>query len=596
MTHRKFSKLIFAPLLVIVLVMSLTGCGTTPEPDDDNNGVELQIDSNNTMEPVEPDPVTEEKIREIDYTSSDSVLDFAVGTWTLVDNKRGTAYGELNVHEDGTCDFYDMSDDKTLNGTLSFNERPGAFISGITGYELTFSGLEDAYDCNSDTGTSIGLFRLCQSAGKDYMYLEETSDWQSNVAYYILCKEDGYYDDLNWMFIRDNDITFEEAPFTDNDLHTFTAMVLESGYHRLLLQRVAGAESESLNEKNQLRYMAAQFYLFPDEEAVWYDYSSDPDLSYVLDQAALKDKYPATIYDIMTDSSGHIISIHEQERTAYGNYEEYLLKQHVFIDGTFFEINSNPFDIKDFGSIADQITDYEQLDEYLILESHVDPHRNEYMIFDMRYACPLTKLYGCNFIHGDNIWDSFYSYMNAIYDYEGHLIYTVDDGTEICGLAFNGDNIRIEYWKDDYETVYEDEIERPECLNTPIHEYLKYTHHQTGDNWRNFINNAPDDAIIMGMVNPPEDKYLSYCSPDEIEKDGTDVLYIVALRDNICITFDKQCYYVLEKKGDLWMFILTIPEGAPRQTLTITTSDFRPIAEWEITTISGESDIRWIFK
>ena len=123
MTHRKFSKLIFAPLLVIVLVMSLTGCGTTPEPDDDNNGVELQIDSNNTMEPVEPDPVTEEKIREIDYTSSDSVLDFAVGTWTLVDNKRGTAYGELNVHEDGTCDFYDMSDDKTLNGTLSFNER-----------------------------------------------------------------------------------------------------------------------------------------------------------------------------------------------------------------------------------------------------------------------------------------------------------------------------------------------------------------------------------------------------------------------------------------------------------------------------------------
>ncbi len=44
------------------------------------------------------------------------------------------------------------------------------------------------------------------------------------------------------------------------------------------------------------------------------------------------------------------------------------------------------------------------------------------------------------------------------------------------------------------------------------------------------------------------------------------------------------------------MFILTIPEGAPRQTLTITTSDFRPIAEWEITTISGESDIRWIFK
>ena len=36
MTQRKLSKLFVAPLLVIILVMSMIGCGKTPEPDDDN--------------------------------------------------------------------------------------------------------------------------------------------------------------------------------------------------------------------------------------------------------------------------------------------------------------------------------------------------------------------------------------------------------------------------------------------------------------------------------------------------------------------------------------------------------------------------------
>lgn len=562
-------------------------------PDHD---VELHLDSYNTMDPIEPDPVVEEKIREIDYTSPDSVLEFAVGTWTLVDNVTGTAYGELNVYEDGTCDFYKMTDRKTFNGTLSFIARPGAFISGITGYELTFSGLDDAYDSWTDVDTSGGLFRMCQSAGKDYMYLEEIGNGGSCVAYYLLSDEEDYYNDMNWMFIRDNDITFEESPFTSNDLNNFTAMVLESRDGGLLLQRLAGAESESEMEYTGLKFMAAQFYVFPDEEAVWYDYGSDPDLSYVLDEAALKEKYPATIYDIMTDYSGHIISMHELDREAYGNYEEYLLDQSVSISGTSFELNGFEYDISFYGGIGDLITDYQQINNYLVLESHVNPHRSEYMIFDLRIAWPLKNLYGCNFICGDNIWDSFYSDMNAVYDYEGHLIHTVDDGTEICGLSFEGDKIKIEYWKDDYDTVYEEEIERPECLNAPIYEFMEFKHHQTANTWENFTNNAPDDALIMGMINPPEDESWIYHHPYWVENNGSDVLYIVALQNDLKVTFDGVNYYDLEKKGDFVPFSLTVPEGAPRQTLTITNKDLEPIGEWEITTISGESDIRWIFK
>ena len=665
MTHRKFSKVFVAPLLVMVLVMSLIGCGKTPEPDEDeddeekyelildpgfeadetfyaegekvkvyyniiatdtdyrfytdsddvdlsidysdkkgyiikfrmpDHDVELHLDSYNTMDPIEPDPVVEEKIREIDYTSPDSVLEFAVGTWTLVDDKTGTAYGELNVYEDGTCDFYKMTDRKTLTGTLSFIARPGAFISGITGYELTFSGLEDAYDCWIDTDTSGGLFRLCQSAGTEYMYLEEIGNGGSNVAYYLLSDEEDFYNDMNWMFIRDNDITIKESPFTSNDFDSFTAMVVESGDGGLLLQRLAGAESESVTEYTGFRFMAAQFYVFPDEQAVWYDYSSDPDLSFVLHEGVLNEKYPATIYDIKTDSRGDIISMSELDHAAYGDYEEYPLSQSVSVDGTSFEINDYVFDIESYGCIGDLITDYEQMGDYLILESHVNPHRSEYMIFDMRIAWPVKTLYGCNFIHGNNIWDSCYSDMNAVYDYEGHLIHTVDDGTEICGLSFEGDILKIEYWKDDYDTVYEEEIERPECLNSPIYYFAEFKHHQTAQKWVNFRNLAPDDALIMGMVNPPEDESWIYHHPLWVESNGSDVLYIVALQTDIKVTFDRINYFDFEEKGDFYAFSLTIPEGAPRQTLTITTNNLEPIAEWEITTISGESDIRWIFK
>ncbi|MBR3573960.1 MAG: hypothetical protein IKN97_02155 [Lachnospiraceae bacterium] len=663
MTQRKLSKLFVAPLLVIILVMSMIGCGKTPEPDNDtddeekyelildcgfeadetfyaegekvkvyyniiatdtdyrfytdsddvdlsidysdkkgyiikfkmpDHDVELHVDSHNTMDPIEPDPVIEEKVREINYNSPESVLDFTVGTWTLVDDKTGTAYGELNVYEDGTCDFYKMADRKTLTGTLSFMARPGAFISGITGYELTFSGLKDAYDCWTDTDTSGGLFRLCQSAGTDYMYLEEIGNGGSNVAYYLLSDEEDFYNDMNWMFIRDNDITIKESPFTSNDFDSFTAMVVESGDGGLLLQRLAGAESESVSEYTGFRFMAAQFYVFPDEQAVWYDYSSHPDLSLVLNEAALNEKYPSTIYEVMTDSSGDIISMSELDHAAYGDYEEYPLSQSVSVDGTSFEINDYVFDIETYGCIGDLITDYEQMGDYLILESHVNPHRSEYLIFDMRVAWPVTTLYGCNFIHGNNIWDSFYSDMNAVYDYEGHLIHTVDDCTEICGLSFEGENIKIEYWKDDYETVYEEEIEKPECLNSPIYYFAEYKHHQTALTWSYFRKYGTSDDLFMVMVNPPEDEAWLYNMPQELEKDGSDIIYVIALQDETRIEFSNGDYEFLDK-GQVAAYSLTIPEGAPRLTLFAETPDGRT-SEWEIGVISGESDIRWIFR
>ena len=662
MKYQNFKKLLMTPMLIIILVMSLIGCGQAAPADDEDDDdeekyelildrgfkcdeteyaegdkvkvyydiiatdtdyrfytdsddvdltvdysdkkgyiikfrmpdhdVELHVDSYNTMEPyIEPSVTDENDIKWIDYTSPDSVLEFAVGEWKLVDKETGTVYGKLNVYEDGTCDYYNMKDSNTLYGSMSFNAPAGAFISGIHGYELTFSGLESAYDAWRDEDTSSGLFRFAQTAGRDYMYLEELGNGGSSVAYYVLAGLDEFDYDFRWVFTRDNDVTVEGSPIQNG---YFFAMLMENGSNGVLLQEVAEAVGESQNEYTGFRFMAAQFYDFPGKEAAWYKYSSKIDFTYVLDKDRLDDSYPAIIYEVTTDSRGDIISIREVERAAYGEYELYSLEQYVTVDGTTFDINDYVFDISDFGGIGNAIMDYQVFGDYVIIESHINPHRSEYMIFDMRSAWPVNMLYGCNYIFEDYVWDGFYSDMDTVYDYEGHPVYTVD-GTEICGLSFSEDGsmIDIEYWKDTSGTVYEDSIERPDCLNAPIYALAQYRHHQNANNWVFFTNYAPTNALYMAMVNPPEDESWIYYMPYELEDGGTDILYVIALQDDTRIDFGDGMYDILSK-GEMAAFSLTVPEGAPRLTLTAETPDGR-ISEWGITMISGRDDTRWIF-
>ena len=664
MTYQKFKKLFVTPMLIVILVMTLIGCGQAAPADDEDDDdtemyelildpgfksdeteyaegdkvkvyfdiiatdtdyrfytdsddvditvdysekkgyvikfrmpdhdVELHVDSYNTMEPyIEPSVTDENGIKEIDYSSRASVLEFAVGEWKLVDKETGTAYGKLNVYDDGTCEFYDMQNEITLDGSMAFTIPYGSFINRYYGYELTLSGLEAAYDTWTNKDTSSGIYRFAQTVGRDYMYLEEIGNGQSSIAYSVFTDLNILDHEMCWVFTRDNDVTVEESTVQNGD---FYAMLIETGSNGLLLQEVAEAEGESMYEYTGFRFMAAQFYDFPGKEAVWYDYSSNVDLSYVLNDSGLSDRYPGIIYEVTTDSRGDIVFMREIDRAEYGNYELYPLEQYVTLDGASFIVNDmDQFEMSDLGGIANEITDYEVFGEYIILETHINPHRSEYMVFDMRSAWPIAIFYGANYIYGDHVWDGFYSDMDTIYDYEGHPIYTVD-GSEICGLSFSEDGsmIDIEYWKNNSDTLYEESIERPECLNDPIHAYAQFRHHQNANNWKYFTGSAPDDALFMVMVNPPEDESWIYYMPNEIEEDGSDSVYIVSLQEELTLTFDDTMYYVVPK-GRFINFSLTVPEGAPRLTLKAESPDGRT-AEWDVTMISGQDDIRWIFK
>ena len=73
-----------------------------------------------------------------------------------------------------------------------------------------------------------------------------------------------------------------------------------------------------------------------------------------------------------------------------------------------------------------------------------------------------------------------------------------------------------------------------------------------------------------------------------------DHVYVVALKQDMEFVIDGKTSYN-QGKGWNYRFDVTVPEGAPNYTVIATTADGQTI-EWPITTISGEKDLRWIFK
>ena len=103
---------------------------------------------------------------------------------------------------------------------------------------------------------------------------------------------------------------------------------------------------------------------------------------------------------------------------------------------------------------------------------------------------------------------------------------------------------------------------------------------------------APDDALFMVMVNPFYDDAWDFFQPEFID-DGSDIVYVVALADDLQFSFGDDTYITLPK-GGIHAYALTVPEGGPSYYLTASTPDGRE-ATWPVAIISGKDDIRWKF-
>lgn len=556
------------------------------EEDDTDEDEDESEDEDNEDEP------SEISITELDYSDPDSILAFAAGEWTFVDLETGNEYARIRIKEDGECEFERLDTGRKCDGTILFDEYLDDNFPGVHRYEITLGDLIDTFDCWTDTDTSAGRFMIAQSAGYDYMYLEELGNGGSNISYQVFSSSDSDYDYLmKWLLIRENDVTHEEGLQKNAK---FYAQIIANTDDGLLVQRLDDITFEALHEYTDFRFLGAYMDESNYQQASLCTINDDADMSGVLDTSVLERPYPLTVFQVYTDSEGNIEEIHDVEDAAYGRYEIHPLEQDVSFEFDTFTINGWEHTLDEYGIEGNAIMDIEVFGDELIIDTHINPHMSEYTIFNMRSAWPEHKFYGAIFIHGEKIWDSFYSYMDTVYDYEDHPIYTVD-GTEIFDLSFSedGSQIIIGYWKEDYEEEYEVIIDRPECVNAPHYAYADFARHRTAENWNEFMSYAPDDALFMVMVNPHSDDAWDFNMPMNVGE-GSDNVYVISLQNGTEFSIGDTKPEIRDK-GEIVSYWVAVPEGAPIYTLHAETPDGRS-AEWDVSWISGKDDTRWIFK
>lgn len=573
--------------------IGLSGCaGNVADQNVHQEEDEADEDEDESEDEDNEDEPSEITITELDYSDPDSILAFASGDWTFVDLETGSEYARIRIKENGECEFERLDTGRKCDGTILFDEYLDDNFPGAHRYEITLGDLIDSFGCWTDTDTSAGRFMIAQGAGYDYMYLEELGNGGSNISYQVFSSSDSDYDYLmKWLLIRENDVTHEEGLQKNAK---FYAQVIANTDDGLLVQRLDDITFEALHEYTDFRFLAAYMDESNYQQASLCTINDDADMSGVLDTSVLERPYPLTVFQVYTDSEGNIEEIHDVEAAAYGRYEIHPLEQDVSFEFDTFTINGWEHTLEDYGIEGNAILDLEVFGEDLIITSHLNPHMGVYTIYDMRNAWPEHKLYGANFIHGDKIWDSFYSYMDTVYDYEDHPIYTVD-GTEIFDLSFSedGSQIIIGYWKEDYEEEYEVIIDRPECVNAPHYAYADFARHRTAENWNEFLSYAPDDALFMVMVNPHSDDAWDFNMPMNVGE-GSDNVYVISLQNGTEFSIGDTKPEIRDK-GEIVSYWVTVPEGAPMYTLHAETPDGQS-AEWDVTWISGKDDTRWIFK
>ncbi len=584
-------------ILGVVFSLALSACTSqnvqTADDDTDIEEDDDKEDDRDNNEPTEEPPMYTPE--EIDFSSSKSVLKFVKGTWDLTDRATGEVYGKLTIDRDGAVEFTYLETDVTVEGSIVFQEPFGKKLEGISAYIITLSGLEAAFDCWIDEDSSSGNFRLAQSAGKDYMYFEELGNGGSNIGYEVFRspKSDDYDYPMNWVFTRDNDVNYISNSITDDTVYAFA---YETSSGSVCLQRVEDVAFEGSKEYTGFRYMAAYFDERNHPEAVWYPISAGADLTGILSEETLSRNYPLTVYEV-TISDGKVTGMVQADRSEYGVYELYSLEQEVECDGEKFIINDCTYYLSDYGIENTTILDYEIFGDYLIMRTDQNPHANYYVVFNMRTAWPEKKFSGCNFIHGDHVWDSYYTYMDTIYNYEGYPIASID-GYEINGLSFEGVNnneLVVSYWKDNKcnDTVVES-IERPFSYNDPIYAFADYRHHACVDTWKEFISYAPQGARMMIMINPPSDDTWDFYQPEAVDGvQGLDYVYVVALQDETFINLGSNEGVILDK-GQIHCYSLTVPEAGTSITIHAETDDGESI--WPVGMISGKEDIRFAFE
>ena len=209
------------------------------------------------------------------------------------------------------------------------------------------------------------------------------------------------------------------------------------------------------------------------------------------------------------------------------------------------------------------------------------------------------EIAGTNLIwQGDDLSTAVYERYNEIYDFWGRRIGSVRDG-EIYDLSFKDNNtITAKCWKIDdngEEIDFNEEFEYEPCDRAVLlyYEYMLGGSRQ----WRKLKADAPEDAVALVIVNPPERMLDKLPYPYDYENNALDTVAVISL------TGDQKVYIEPEEpgaggstgrfrdikkteRGRATLYNVTVPEGIPSDMLVVSAPGHDE-AHWSIGQLNG---------
>lgn len=610
---------------ILVLALFLSGCADKSEQMD-ISGVEQERkslgDSSNGGRIVkdkvsEPDKDSDlnlngrEVSRVVDLSSEDVILEFLEGEWTMINRDTRDEFGRIKIGSHGTFDFVRTKDKASGYGTIGFtyfaakeDEAPDQFrlefddMSELIPAEALIPGEDKA------AGETSGIFHIGIGEDKDYLYLKEIGNGDTMISLYALNVNKNVNDRENWnpewLFVRER--SKSEAIDTESD-ETFYAWAWERDSDGVWLQPMTLHEYESEEDYTGRRYMAGYFSQKDEIEAGYYRIADRMDLSGLLEVDRWSREYPLMMYEVTIDKKGKLSGLKEIDQSYYNIYDLGNLEPEFGFEGSTFTINGQKMDIRDFAPGATAIMDCKRVGDWIIVDCHVNPHFGLYEFYNLNSGDFEYEIEGTNLTwHGNDLSTAVYSRYNQVFDFWGNLIGWVDEG-EVYGLKWNDEEtVGAECWMVDgegEEKEFTQEIEyRPR--DKAVLSYFEYMLGGTRQ-WRNFMDEMPDGAAALVMINPPQRLLNKMPGPQVYDKDAFDRLVIVSLMDgeNLHIEADGADASGNEKywgrfheadRGDATVLQIVVPEGAPNGTLVISTPHSGEIL-WDIAPISGESAV-----
>jgi hypothetical protein len=607
--------------LVGCMLATTVGCGNTTEPEEKESQKEDSQENQKDDEAENADK--DDKGAELDITDKDAVWDFLQGTWSLYDPYQQDTFAIFTIEEDGSCSFIDNNILVEVEGSFAITNHQTYDYDNdeliddpeYYGFELDIESYPpeyiDALNYIGDGETTSGYFYVGRGDGRDYLYLK----WLGNGDSYTFdevfqnrVRLDAEYDEsgqprhqTDWVFIKTNE-GIDAADAVEGE--TFYGWVWENTEGNLLVQEMDCHSYEDTEEYVPRRYNAAYFTEKSDIGLVSYKLSDNADTSLVFREAKTGAEHPLIMYEITTDSEGDISALRELDRSLYDIYDLGDAAQEYSYEGLEFTVNGMTVDLEqDFDTPANEILDMYPVGGWYVIETHVNPHSGVYYFYNLYTGLVEKNVIGANLTWlGDDITTAVYSYMDTVYNFKGYPIGNTD-GEEIYEISFNsaGDEITVKDFSDNSFTFEVDQCDKA------MYRYADFLRHGTVENWKAFMDEAPEDSLAFVMENPPEEVANLMGWIDNVDMEGGETLYLVALSDNMRMHLDygeidlstlefKTTRTIRQEeliKGNARGYFIIIGETMP--TYAVYFADNERGAEFRAALISGRYDQRGAF-